>query len=131
MLLLLYSCDDVDHSLPIPGDPNFWPTVEMKLPNLSALVFLVEEESLRSISWCEIFTKKPTSSRLWGNHPRKAACGGGTFLWHGAGQDVGNGEQEGCWWWAQGQGRRRMRAAGWMDEEPSGGKESPEVGGKE
>lgn len=89
LLLLLHSRDDVDHSLPIPRDPNFWPAMEMKLPNLSALVFLVEEHSSRSVSWWETCIKKPTSSRLWENHLlRKAVCmwrGGIPVAWSRAG----------------------------------------------
>lgn len=96
LLLLLHSRDDVDHALPIPRDPNFWPAVKMKLPNLSALVLLVEEHSLRSVSWWETRAKKTIRQGML------SARGGEVFPGHGAGQDVGNVEQDGGWWWAQG-----------------------------
>lgn len=75
LLLLLHSRDDVDHALPIPRDPNFWPAVKMKLPNLPALVLLVEEHSLRSVTRWETRAKKPTSSGLGENHPPRNAVG--------------------------------------------------------
>lgn len=40
LLLLLHGRDDVDHPLPVAGDPNLGPAVEVKLPDLPALVFL-------------------------------------------------------------------------------------------
>lgn len=136
LLLLLHSCDDVDHSLPVPGDPNFWPAVEMKLPNLSALVFLVEEHSSRSVSWWETRTKKPTSSGLWENQRlRKAVClwrGGIPVTWRTAGCREGGGRLHGghkdraegirgLLGGSKAEGLRDKRSAG---QEPSG------VGGK-
>lgn len=45
LLLLLHGRDDVDHPLPVAGDPNLGPAVEVKLPDLPALVFLGGEST--------------------------------------------------------------------------------------
>lgn len=109
LLLLLHSRDDVDHSLPIPRDPNFWPAMEMELPNLPALVFLVGEDRLRSVSWWETHSMKPTSSGLWESLLVK---GGHSHVME-QGRMWGTRSRREAGWWAQGWGRR-MKAAGWQ-----------------
>lgn len=44
LLLLLHSCNDADHALPVAGNPHFRPAMEVELPDLPALVFLWRQE---------------------------------------------------------------------------------------
>jgi len=41
LLLLLDSCNQVDHPFSFGRNPDFWPPVEMELPNEPALLLLV------------------------------------------------------------------------------------------